>query len=88
MQDIEDQVVAGSDSYQSILAEKSGPTALKQLPTWYQISDADRMIPPDAQRNFTERMNATSISLNSSHASYVSHSNEIAVFILNATKEK
>jgi hypothetical protein len=26
MQDIEDQVVAGSDSYQSILAEKFGPT--------------------------------------------------------------
>jgi len=27
MQDIEEQVIAGSDSYQSILAEKSGPTA-------------------------------------------------------------
>jgi pimeloyl-ACP methyl ester carboxylesterase len=73
---------------QSIFGEKSGPPAWKQLPTWYQISDADRMIPPDVQRMFAERMNATSLSLNTSHASYVSHPNEIAELILNATKGK
>src|SRR5215217_6596650 len=28
---------------QSIFGETSGPPAWKQLPTWYQISDADRM---------------------------------------------
>jgi pimeloyl-ACP methyl ester carboxylesterase len=71
---------------QSIFVEKSGPPAWKQLPTWYQISDADRMIPPDVQRMFAERMNATTLSLNASHASYVSHPTEIAVLILNATK--
>ncbi len=31
---------------QSILVEKSGPPAWKQLPTWYQISENDRAIPP------------------------------------------
>jgi pimeloyl-ACP methyl ester carboxylesterase len=71
---------------QSIFGEKSGSPAWKQLPTWYQISDADRMIPPDVQRMFAERMNATTLSLNTSHASYVSHPNEIAELILNATK--
>jgi pimeloyl-ACP methyl ester carboxylesterase len=71
---------------QSIFVEKSGPPAWKQLPTWYQISDADHMIPPDVQRMFAERMNATTLSLNSSHASYVSHPTEIADLILNATK--
>ena len=71
---------------QSIFGEKSGFPAWKQLPTWYQISDADRMIPPDVQRMFAERMNATTLSLNTSHASYVSHPNEIAELILNATK--
>ena len=40
----------------------------------------------DAQRNFAERMNATTISLNSSHASLVTHPDEIAELILNATK--
>jgi pimeloyl-ACP methyl ester carboxylesterase len=73
---------------QSIFGEKSDPPAWKQLPTWYQISDADRMIPPDVQRMFAERMNATTLSLNTSHASYVSHPNEIAELILNATKGK
>jgi pimeloyl-ACP methyl ester carboxylesterase len=74
---------------QSIFMEKSGPPAWKQLPTWYQISDADRMIPPDVQRMFAERMNATTISVNNaSHASYVSHPNEITQLILNATKGK
>jgi pimeloyl-ACP methyl ester carboxylesterase len=71
---------------QSIFGEKSGPPAWKQLPTWYQISDADRMIPPDVQRMFAERMNATTISVNASHASYVSHPDEITQLILNAAK--
>jgi pimeloyl-ACP methyl ester carboxylesterase len=71
---------------QSILAEKSGPPAWKELPTWYQISESDRVIPPDVQRIFAERMNATTLSLDASHASLVSHPNEIAELILNATK--
>jgi hypothetical protein len=33
---------------------------------------------------FAKRMNATTIELPASHASYVSHPNEIAAFILNA----
>jgi pimeloyl-ACP methyl ester carboxylesterase len=71
---------------QSIIAEKSGPPAWKQLPTWYQISENDRIIPPDAQRLFAERINATTISLDSSHASPVSHPIEIAELILDAAK--
>jgi pimeloyl-ACP methyl ester carboxylesterase len=73
---------------QSIFMEKSGPPAWKQLPTWYQISDSDRMIPPDVQHMFAERMNATTINVNASHASYVSHPDEITQLILNATKGK
>ena len=73
-------------AHQSLIAEKSGPPAWKQLPTWFAVSENDHIIPPDAQRNFTERMNATTISLNSSHASLVTHPDEIAELILNATK--
>lgn len=73
---------------QSLFIEKSGPPAWKHLPTWYQISDDDHMIPPDVQRTFAKQMNATTISLPASHASYVSHPNEIADFILKATKGK
>jgi len=71
---------------QSILAEKSGPPAWKQLPTWYQVSENDRIIPPAVEHMFAKEMNATTISIPSSHASLVSHPNEIAQLILNATK--
>ena len=71
---------------QSIIAEASGPPAWKQLPTWYQISENDRLLPPDMQRISAERMNATTLSLNSSHMSLVSNPEEIADLIINATK--
>jgi len=71
---------------QSILGEKSGPPAWKQLSAWYQISENDHSIPPDAERMFAKQINATTISLPSSHASPVSHPNEVAQLILNATK--
>src|SRR5215208_2072822 len=71
---------------QSIFAEPSGPPAWKQLKTWYQVSDSDRMIPPDTQRMFAQRMNATTISIDTSHSSYVAHPDEIAQLILNATQ--
>lgn len=72
----------------SIFGEKSGPPAWKQLPTWYQISENDHMIPPDAERMFAKQMNATTISLASSHASLVSHPHEIVKLILEAAKGK
>jgi len=37
---------------------------------------------------FAKQMNATTISLPASHVSYISHPNEVADFILNATKGK
>jgi pimeloyl-ACP methyl ester carboxylesterase len=71
---------------QSISTEKSGPPAWKQLPTWYGVSENDRIVPPDAQRMFAKQTNATVLSINSSHASPLSHPNEVAQLILNATQ--
>ena len=45
------------------------------------------MILPDVQRNLAKQLDATTISLESSHASLVSHPNEIAKLILDAAKE-
>ncbi|KAK9761525.1 hypothetical protein K7432_013511 [Basidiobolus ranarum] len=67
-------------------AEKSGPPAWKKLPSWYQISNNDKMIPPAAERMMAKRANSTTIELNSSHASLVSHWKEVANFILLASK--
>lgn len=74
--------------HQSILGEESGPPAWKQLPTWFQISENDRIIPSDTEeRQFAERINATTVSPNSSHASVVSQPDEIANLILDAANE-
>ena len=73
---------------QSISNEKSGPPAWKQLPTWYGVTENDRIVPPDAQHMFADQINATVLSINSSHASPLSHPNEVAQLILDATKGK
>jgi pimeloyl-ACP methyl ester carboxylesterase len=78
--------VVQKPAHQSLFAVPSGPPAWKKLPTWFEVSEGDHIIPPDAQRQFAQRMNATTISLNSSHASLVTHPDEIAQLILNATK--
>jgi pimeloyl-ACP methyl ester carboxylesterase len=72
----------------SILGEKSGPPAWKQLRTWYEVSANDRMIPPDVERMFAKQINATTISVNASHVPFISHPDQIAELILNATKGK
>ena len=69
---------------QSILGEKSGLPAWKQLPTWFQVSENDHIIPPDAERLFAKQMNATTLSLPYSHASLVSHPDQIIELILDA----
>ncbi|HEY9846364.1 MAG TPA: alpha/beta hydrolase, partial [Candidatus Caenarcaniphilales bacterium] len=78
--------VVQKPAHQSLFNATSGPPAWKQLPTWFEVSESDHIIPPDTQRQFAQRMNATTISLNSSHASLVSHPDQIAQLILNATK--
>ena len=82
----ESLAVVQKPAHQSLFTAPSGPPAWKQLPTWFEVSEGDHIIPPDAQRMFAQRMNATTISLNSSHASLVSHPNEIAQLILDAAR--
>jgi pimeloyl-ACP methyl ester carboxylesterase len=65
-----------------IFEEKSGPPAWKVKPSWFQVSANDRMIPPDAERFFAERMKAKkTITLQASHASLASQPKEIVALI-------
>ncbi len=59
----------------------------KNLPSWYQVSLNDRMVPPQAEQFLAQRIGAKTISLPSSHASMVSHPDEIIDFILSAAEE-
>lgn len=59
----------------------------KDLPSWYQVSENDRMIPPPAEKFMAERMKAKEIiSLPSSHVSFISHPKEVAELISKAAK--
>jgi pimeloyl-ACP methyl ester carboxylesterase len=66
---------------------KATDAGWKNLPSWYQVSLNDRMVPPEAEQFMAKRINANTISLPSSHASLVSHPKEVAEFILSAAKE-
>ncbi len=60
----------------------------KNLPSWYQVSENDRMIPPPAQHFMAQRIKAKDIlSLPASHAGFISHYKEVADFILKAAEQ-
>jgi pimeloyl-ACP methyl ester carboxylesterase len=63
-----------------------GVPAWKSLPTWYMVATADEAIPPEAERQFADRMGATMIEVPSSHVAMVSHPDEVAQLIETAAK--
>ena len=67
---------------------KTTIAAWKVKPTWYQVSTEDRTIDPGLERFLAKRMKATTIEIDSSHVSLVSHPKEIADLILLAAGYK
>ena len=68
----------------SAFDEVMGLPAWKSLPSWYLVAQNDEAIPPDAERQFAQRMGATTIEIPSSHVAMVSHPAEVAELIENA----
>jgi pimeloyl-ACP methyl ester carboxylesterase len=60
--------------------------AWKFLPSWYLIAQDDRALPPDAQRGFADRMNATTIEIPSRHLAMVSHPTDVVKLIETAAE--
>jgi pimeloyl-ACP methyl ester carboxylesterase len=58
-----------------------GAPAWKSLPSWFLVSQNDEAIPPDAERQFARRMDATVVDVPSSHVAMVSHPHEVADLI-------
>jgi pimeloyl-ACP methyl ester carboxylesterase len=65
----------------SAFGEVMGAPAWKSLPTWYLVAQNDEAIPPDAERQFAERMGATTVEVPASHVAMVSHPDEVADLI-------
>ncbi|CNI39386.1 MULTISPECIES: alpha/beta hydrolase [Yersinia] len=65
--------------------DKSAQPAWRVKPCWYQVSTEDRMLPAETQRGFAERIQAQKvIELLSSHASHISHPQQIIDLIADA----
>jgi pimeloyl-ACP methyl ester carboxylesterase len=70
----------------SAFADVMGVPAWKAQPSWYLVAQNDAALPPDAERQFAERMGATTVEIPSSHVAMVSHPAEVAGLIEKAAE--
>ena len=70
----------------SAFTDVMGTPAWKSLPSWYLVAQNDEALPPDAQRQFAERMGATTVEIPSSHVAMVSHPAEVTDLIQKAAE--
>ena len=70
------QPLAGT-AFTDVMAEP----AWKTLPSWYLVATNDEAIPPDAERQFANRMGATTVEVPSSHVPMVSHPKDVVELI-------
>jgi hypothetical protein len=78
------------DNITAILAtlfwERTTVAAWRSRPSWYAISRQDRTISPELERFFAERMNATTVGIDSGQLSPVTHPQQITQLILDAAR--
>ena len=70
----------------STLQDVMGVPAWKSHPAWFLVSANDEAIPPDAERQFAQRMGATTVEVGSGHLAMVSHPAEVAQLIETAAE--
>ena len=58
-----------------------GTPAWKSLPSWFLVADGDEAIPPDAERQFAQRMGATTVEVATNHVAMVSHPDDVVELI-------
>src|SRR6476646_7473358 len=63
-----------------------GTPAWKSLPSWYLIAENDEAIPPEAEGQFAQRMEATTVEVPASHVAMVSQPQAVVELIENAAK--
>ena len=64
--------------------ENATAAGWKSIPSWFLVSEKDNAIPPDAERFMAERMNATTESVDGSHAAFIAHPEVAAALVLKA----
>jgi pimeloyl-ACP methyl ester carboxylesterase len=71
----------------SAFAEPSGPVAWGSVPTYFLVSKQDQAINPDVERAMAKNIKATTVEINSSHASPASHPDAVVSLIETAIKQ-
>jgi pimeloyl-ACP methyl ester carboxylesterase len=64
-----------------------GRSPWRSKPSWYLVATEDRMIPPPAQRQMSDRAGSTVVEVEGSHAIYVSQPAAVAELIETAATE-
>ena len=70
--------------HKALLDGRTSQAAWRSKPSFYAVSTQDRTINPDLERFMAKRMKATTIEVNASHLSLISHPQEICDLILQA----
>jgi pimeloyl-ACP methyl ester carboxylesterase len=68
----------------SLFEGRTTQAAWRSKPSWYAVSKLDQTTSPDLERFLAQRMKATTIELESSHLSLISHPQEITDLIVAA----
>jgi pimeloyl-ACP methyl ester carboxylesterase len=66
-------------------SEPMGTPAWKALPSWYMVATDDEALPPAAERQFAQRMGATTVEVPASHVAMVSHPDDVSGLIRDAS---
>jgi pimeloyl-ACP methyl ester carboxylesterase len=66
----------------ALMEGKTADAAWRTKPSFYAVSTEDRVVDPDLQRFMSKRMNATTVEIQSSHVSLLSHPREASELIL------
>jgi pimeloyl-ACP methyl ester carboxylesterase len=68
----------------TLFASRTTVAAWRSKPSWYAVSTQDRTTSPELERFLAKRMKASTIEVNSSHLSLITHPQEITGLILTA----
>src|SRR5580693_3405231 len=71
---------------QTLFQDRTTVAAWRSRPAWYAVSRQDRTIAPELQRFLAERMQATTVEIDSGHLSLVTHPEEVTQLIMQAVR--
>jgi pimeloyl-ACP methyl ester carboxylesterase len=70
----------------STFGDVMGVPAWKSCPSWFLVAEDDQAIPPEAERQFAERMGAVTVAIPAGHLAMVSRPDDVAQLIKTAAE--